>query len=252
MTFADRLSLLFMKDLLATPRGRAHLLSQCADAESSGEGRVFEELLKREDDRELKRLVSRHQEDEVRHAELLGIRCEAQGVGHPAVPEHLKMINRLDEALGGFFSQKLESHEDVMRAYLVLQVIEERAITQFGLFEQAVRPYDPQTAAVFQEISRDEERHLKYCHAVAKKFAPSPEVHAKTLKEFRDVEAKVFARNTNANLDYVLGHGLLQISAPKKWAWKAVRALAGALDLGRPTPFHGAQLPAGNLSLATA
>jgi rubrerythrin len=176
MELGDRLTLAFMTQMFSQPRGRAHLLSMAADAEASGEGRVFEELLKRKDDAELSRLVVRHRDDEIRHAELLEARCKVNaaqaGEEIPKVPAHLRLIDRLDRALGGFFSRELATDEDVMRAYLVLQVIEERAITQFELYVAAMKDVDPETAATFAEIGKDEARHLRYCHAIARRYAP--------------------------------------------------------------------------------
>ena len=174
MNLGDRLTLTFMTQMFSHPRGRAHLLSMASDAEASGEGRVFEELLKRKDDHELAKLVVRHRDDEVRHAEILAVRCKenaiAAGIDVPQVPSHLKLIDRLDRALGGFFTQPLETREDVMRAYLVLQVIEERAITQFDLYVEAMREVDPVTSEIFAQIKEDEARHLRYCHAIAKRL----------------------------------------------------------------------------------
>lgn len=247
MHYADRLTLAFMTQLFSHPRGRVHLLSMASDAESSGEGRVFEELLKRKDDPELARLVVRHRDDEVRHAEVLAERARENaalaGIEVPKVPAELKLIDRLDRALGGFFSRELATDEDVMRAYLVLQVIEERAITQFDLYVEAMKGVDPKSAAAFAEISRDEARHLRYCHAIARRYAPSPEVHAKQLQHIRAVEARVFAENSNDNLAFALEQNLLPVAWPAKLAWRAVGAATRALKVSRWT--HYAHLPPG-------
>lgn len=247
MDLSNRLTLTFMKQLFSTPRGRAHLLSMASDAEASGEGRVFEELLKRSDDAELARLVVRHRDDEVRHAEVLAERCAHNaalaGVDIPPVPSHLKLIDRLDRALGGFFDRPLETREDVMRAYLVLQVVEERAITQFELYVEAMREVDPVTAKTFEQIGADEERHLKYCHAVARRYAPSEEVHARELAHIREVEARVFADNSTDNLFYALENDLLPVAAPLKLLWSALGTVNGWLKLSRPTAYNG--LPPG-------
>ena len=88
------------------------------------------------------------------------------------MPNELKLIDRLDRAVGGFFAQPIRDRRDVMQAYLMLQVIEERALTQFALFEVAFRGSDDETADVIAGIARDEERHLKYCHAIARRYAP--------------------------------------------------------------------------------
>lgn len=247
MEFGDRLTLAFMTQMFSHPKGRAHLLSMASDAESSGEGRVFEELLKRKGDSELQRLVVRHRDDEIRHAELLAERCRenaAQFGGEiPKVPAHLRLIDRLDRALGGFFSRELRTDEDVMRAYLVLQVIEERAITQFDMYVKAMEQVDPKSAQTFREIGQDEARHLRYCHAIAKRYAPSAEVHAKELMHIRAVEARVFAENSNDNLYFALEHDLLPVSWPVRLGWRAIGAVARAMRVSRWTSY--AQLPPG-------
>ena len=50
MTLRDRLSMAFMKRVIATPEGRAHLLRELADAEGNGENGFFEEVLAKVDD----------------------------------------------------------------------------------------------------------------------------------------------------------------------------------------------------------
>jgi hypothetical protein len=238
MNLTDRLTLMFMKQLLKTPRGRAHFLTQVAEAENNDEGKVFAALKERaKSDPQLEKLVARHAADEERHAELLGARADATGLPRPVIPESLKLLHRLDEALGGFFHQPIQSDEDVMRMYLLLQVIEERAVTQFPLFKAGFVEHDPESARVFDQIEQDEERHLKYCQAIARRYAPSEAVHDETLQRFRAVEAKVFAQNSNRNLFHALRHGLLEVAWPIRAAWWVVGWVAQAIDPSRPTPF---------------
>jgi hypothetical protein len=242
MTLTDSLTLMFMKDLFSTPKGRVHFLTQVADAENNDEGAIFEALKRRSDDPQLQRLVQRHAADEERHARVLLERADAQGEPRPVIPEDLKLLHRLDEALGGFFTRPLETNEDVMRMYLLLQVIEERAVTQFAMFQDGLREVDPGSADVFDVIEEDEERHLRYCHAIARKYAPSEKVHDETLAHFREVEAKVFAQNSTRNLFHALKTGLLDVSAPKRAFWWSVGMLSRALDPSKPTPFAGVAL----------
>jgi rubrerythrin len=242
MTFLDELTLTFMKQLLSTPKGRVHFLAQVADAEHNDEGAVFEALKARASDPQLQKMVARHAADEERHARLLLERADAQGLPRPVVPEQLKLLHHLDAALGGFFSRPLETDEDVMRMYLLLQVIEERAITQFAMFREALREHDPKSAEVFEVIEEDEGRHLKYCHAIAGRYAPSQQVHDETLAHFRKVEAKVFAQNSTRNLFHALDNGLLPVGAPAKAAWWMVGKISRLLDPSKPTHFANAAL----------
>jgi rubrerythrin len=243
MNFTDRLTLSFMKDLFATPKGRVHFLAQVADAENNDEGAIFEALKKRASDPQLQKMVARHAADEERHARILTERAKAQGLPIPQIDEDLKLLHQLDKALGGFFFKPIETDEDVMRMYLLLQVIEERAITQFAMFQEGLREVDPESADVFETIEADEERHLKYCHAIARRYAPSDKVHDETLAYFRKVEAKVFAQNSNRNLFNALNKGLLDVSAPKKAAWWLVGTLSRFIDPSKPTDFGTALEP---------
>ncbi|MBK7859398.1 MAG: ferritin-like domain-containing protein [Archangiaceae bacterium] len=238
MTLVERLTVMFLKKLMQRPEGRAHFLAQVADAENNDEGQVFAALKERaKSDPELHRLVARHAADEERHAELLNARALATGVPRPQVPDSLKILHRLDEALGGFFRQPIQSDEDVMRMYLLLQVIEERAVTQFPMFKVALAPVDPESARVFEQIEADEERHLKYCQAIARRYAPSEAVHEQTLQHFRKVEWKVFAQNSNRNLKHVLDHGLVPLTLLERAAWRVVSSISTVLDPSRPTAF---------------
>ena len=203
MDLRDRLTLSFARRLISTKEGRAHLLNQLADAESNGENQVFEHVLAHVDDPRLRKMIEKHQADELRHAELFRAAVARTGVVPGPVPAHLKLIDRLDKAVGGFFAQPIEGPRGVMEAYLMLQVVEERACAQFAVFERAFREAgDGETADVFAEIARDEERHLKYCHAISKRYAPDEVTRQVTLEKFRTLEAECFAENSRANMDY--------------------------------------------------
>jgi rubrerythrin len=238
MTLVDRLTVKFLAQMTKTPQGRVHFLNQVADAENNDEGKVFEALKERAKvDPELSRMVQRHAADEERHGTILRERALATGVPLPTVPDSLKLLHRLDEALGGFFFAPLSSDDDVMRMYLLLQVIEERAVTQMPIFIEGLKETDPESARVFEQIISDEERHLKYCQAVARRYAPSVEVHEETLQHFRRVEAKVFAQNSQRNMRYALDNGFLAIGFFERLAWRAIGLVAALLDPSRPTPF---------------
>lgn len=240
----ERLRLRYMERLVANPRGRAFLLKQVAEAEDSDETRVFEHLEAHVDDPELRRMIRRHAEDEQRHARLLFECLDRLGIEVGEIPPELSLLHRLDAALGGFFAKPVRGPREVMEAYLVLQVIEERATTRFPMFERLLRPYDPETADVFVAVARDEERHLRYCHAISRRYAPDPDTHRRTLERFRSVEARVFAANSRANLLHTLDHGLVQMGRPEQAFWRAFARLTALLpgDQDR-TPYWG-QTPA--------
>jgi rubrerythrin len=226
MNLRERLTVRFTDRVITSPEGRAHLLNQCADAEGNGENGFFDHMLAHVDDPALHKLIAKHREDELRHEQLFLAARDRTGIDPGPVPAELKLIDRLDRAVGGFFAQPIRDRRDLMQAYLMLQVIEERALTQFALFELAFAGVDPKTAEVIGEIAADEERHLKYCHAIARRYAPDERTHDDTLAELRQLEARAFAENGRANMQYLFDRGFVAVNPVEKWFWKAVNGLS--------------------------
>jgi rubrerythrin len=239
MTLQQRLTVRFLTHLVATPAGRAHVLHQAAEAESNGETQLFDRLQEHVDDPELGRLVKRHAEDEVRHAELFRACVARTGVTPPPVPPELRVIDRLDAALGGVFQRPIRERRDVMNAYLLLQVLEERAVTQFGVMEPVFRAVDPETADVFAQIASDEQRHLRYCHAIARRYSPDVPTQAEALSRFRAIEAKVYAGVTGENVRHTLARGLITPSPLEHAGWLALDKLGRLVGREQRTPFWG-------------
>src|SRR5450432_3421951 len=102
------IQLAFTRRLCSTPEGRAHVLAQVADAESSGEGQIFDRALARVDDPELQKLIQKHRADEVRHEELLRERLARTGINVSTPPE-LRIIDRLDHEVGGLLERPITS-----------------------------------------------------------------------------------------------------------------------------------------------
>jgi demethoxyubiquinone hydroxylase (CLK1/Coq7/Cat5 family) len=248
MDLRERMSRAFLKRLVARPEGRAHLLRELADAEGNGENGFFEELLAQVDDPSLRRLVHKHQADEVRHQQLF-LACAARtGVAPEPVPDDVKYVERL-WASTGFGEGKINGARGVMEAYLLLQAIEERSVTQFAILEQVLRPVDAQTADVLVQIRRDEERHIKYCQAIARRYAPDEASRVATLRRMRELEAQCFADNGAANMRYVFARGWFAGGPLVRWLFSTVQRLGGA----RPplTGFADAE-PAPRLEPAVA
>jgi rubrerythrin len=225
--------------ILRHPRGRSFFLAQAADAEGSDEGRIFDELLTHIDDPELGRLVKRHQADEARHAELFATAAAAQGVALKPIPDELKLLERMDRKLGGFFDQFHRGQRSVMEVYLLLQVIEERALTQFRTMEPVLRKYDPASADIVKEVIADEERHLKYCRAVARRYAPSDAGLTRVLNEMRELEAISFGEHMRANLRYSLANQLVQAGPGLKLIFRLLLHMGERRHVKVFTPFHG-------------
>ncbi len=237
MPLADRVGLNFMRHLVSTAAGRAHLLTLVADSERNDEGRIFA-ALEKYDDPWLARVVTRHRDDEARHAALLEARITANGAGRPQLPASLDMLGQLDQALDGLMSHPISTRDDVMRAYLLLQVLEERAVSQLPLFVEAFAEVDPETSAVFAQLLCDERRHLGYCHAIALRYAPSLNAHDQTLTHFRRVEARVFARGTMTNLSWVLDCGLLAVAGMAGAGWQVLAQVGSVVSLPRSSGFE--------------
>ena len=260
MNLRDRLSLSFTSHLVSTPIGRAHVLNQIALAEGNGEARLFDGVLAYVDDPKLATMVKKHRDDEIRHEQLFLARLRATGVDPGPVPADLRMMDRLDRALGGMLDRNVTDARGVMDAYLVLQVVEERALHQFEMLVDAFRPFDPETADTFVEVFRDEQRHLRYCQAISRRYAPSEQARTERLDALRDLEAKVFHTGNLANMHYALEHGMIR-GPVRRAAWSmlgeltALRSplpytkLAGAHDI---TPFLGADLASSHATAAAA
>jgi rubrerythrin len=230
MNLRERLSLRFIDRVITSDEGRAHLLNQCADAEGNGENGFFEHILAHVDDPALQKMIGKHRDDELRHEQLFLAARDKTGIDPGPVPADLKLIDRLDRAVGGFFAQPVRDRRDVMQAYLMLQVIEERALTQFALFERAFRGIDDETADMIDGIARDEERHLKYCHAIARRYAPDAATQQATLDELRQLEARCFAENGRANMQHLFDRGHVAVNPVEKLFWQAVNGLSARAE----------------------
>jgi hypothetical protein len=206
----------FYRDLLCTPKGRAYVLTQMGTAESTDEGAVFDRLLARVADEDLRRMIRKHAEDEERHASMFFDRAAAQGIGEVAPPDGTRVLELLDAKLN-IFSRELERDEQVLDAYLVLQVIEERAIEQFSMIEPVMREYDPASADVLAAIGQDEVRHLKYCRAITKRYAVTEAARKMRLAELRTAEATAFQSHQFANMDHLLRNDYLPSASRTFW-----------------------------------
>ncbi len=248
MTIRDRLSMAFMKRVIATPEGRNHILRELADAEGNGENGFFETILAKVDDANLRQVIQKHKADELRHEQMFLECAERTGIAAEPLPDSVKYVERIFQTVG-FYEKPIETHEDIMRAYLLLQAVEERSVVQFKLMEQVFREAgDVITAQVFVAIGKDEERHIKYCQAVAKRYAPDAAMHKKALVEMRELEARAFSDNGRANMDYTFSRNWFDGGAVTKWFFRTLTSLnRDSLPL---TPF--AQEPAPRLAPVAA
>jgi hypothetical protein len=190
-------------------------------------------------------MIEKHRADEQRHEALFRARADALGLPRPEVPAELRMLDRLGEATDHFLERPITDGRGVMEAYLLLQVIEERAVAQFQLFEPLFREIDPATADVFAEVARDEQRHLRYCHAIARRYAPDEETRAATLERFRRIEAEAFATHSVRAMRHALANDWYGGGVLQQLAWRIVAALQ---PLTRPLTAIEITRPAGGAS----
>src|SRR5207302_6781887 len=87
--------------------------------------------------------------------------------------------------------------------------------------------YDPESAAVIDRITRDEERHVKYAIAISKRYAPDESTRAAVLARYRAAEARAFQEHTSALLAHAVRERLLDARAPERVFWRAIAALGG-------------------------
>jgi rubrerythrin len=215
----------YIEGILRARRGRAFFLNLLADAEIEDEGMVFEELLSRVDDAELKKMVKIHHEDEKRHNKML-LACVEKNGGAPPVPEELRIAHRVDAELGGFADAFTGGRRGVMEAYVLLLVLEERAVKQFPYVVEVLRRHDPESATVLERVLRDEERHVLYARAISRRYAPDAETLAETTARFRAAEERAFAGHIGALTRYTLDHGLVDLRLPERLFWRALVRLS--------------------------
>ena len=112
------------------------------------------------DDPKLRTIVRRHRTDEERHARLFRGCLERLGPGEAAGPrrdaDHPPDRGRIRPAT----ERALRTADDALGAYALLFAIEERGVEQFPLIADAFRAVDPETAAVYEQVARDERGHL--------------------------------------------------------------------------------------------
>lgn len=231
----DALNHRFLTQLLSTPGGRASLLAQLAEAEGGdgGELDIFEHILDVIDDDEVKKLVRVHKEDEERHERLFADASRAQEGRVIVMAKEAQLLRRLD-AHTGFFTRPIVDRGGVVEAYLLLLVIEERAIKQFGKMRRAfVDVGHFEIATLLDVVAKDEERHLRYCEAISKRYAASEPERQRRLAELRALEERCFEEVQALNLQTYVESGLMD-----RGAWRFLwRGLAGVTkDRVAPLP----------------
>jgi hypothetical protein len=217
----------FLDRLAVSPRGRAYLLQFLVGAEEADEIGVFDQLVARIDDPQLNKLAAKHRADEERHAAVFKTCVARQGVDIASLPVAPSVIAFIDEELHGFAARFVAGKRSVMEAYVLLQVIEERAVAQYPWFADALEPYDPTSAAVVREVACDEVNHIKYAKAISKRYAPNQYTLDATLRQFRAAEQRALDRHGRAFLASAVDARLLDVTRAEQLGWRVLVALGG-------------------------
>jgi rubrerythrin len=216
----------FLDKLVATPRGRAFMLNFLRSTEESDEGGVFDALVTRVEDQELQKLVRVHRADEDRHAEIF--RKAVLRVGGACVPveAELRVVERVDGLLGGWAESFLARTLGVMEMYVLLLVVEERAVREWPAIAAALRKVDPESAADLERVIADERRHVKYARAISRRYAPDEATLERTIRRVRAAEKRAFALHTKAFTRIVLDRDLLAVGRLERIFWKGMALAA--------------------------
>lgn len=233
----------FFDRLVRTPEGRAHVLNLIVNAEEGDEHGVFERLQDIVEDPRARKAIARHQADEQRHAQLYRDCLQRNGVIPRPIPEHLMVIRRVAATAGGSFAEGqaagnaggLATREDIMNTYALLLAIEARGVQQFPLIGAAFRRLgDHATADTFDRVTRDEARHVRYCHAIGRMHAVDDRAWARAVRSHKLIEAQAFRQAGLAGVAYAIEHGYLWGGSA---AARAFARLLNRLDpLLRSTP----------------
>jgi rubrerythrin len=234
----------FLTQLLSTPKGRATLLMQLAEAEGGdgGELDIFQHLLAVLEDDEAKKLARAHKEDEERHEQLFAAAARKEGAEPVRHPKESQLLRRLD-AHTGFFSKPITQRDGVVEAYLLLLVIEERALRQFALMKKAFAAVGAHDIAVlFDEVAADEERHLRYCEAISRRYSTDEVQRQARLAELRALEARCFEEVQIMNGKTLIQAGLLEQRGAWGMLWRGLARVADArvrpLPMAQPVAAH--------------
>jgi hypothetical protein len=232
----DFLASRFFDRLAASERGRVYILHLLLGAEEGDEAGVFDHLVARIDIPELNELARKHRDDETRHARLFRECLARQAISAETVRQAPRVVQFIDRELGGFQKSFVADRHSVLEAYLLLQVIEERAVERYPEISRAMAPYDPVSAEVIAEVAQDEVRHVKYAKAISKRYAPDEQTLATALERFRKAEARAFVEHGRAFAARAVADDLLAVGRLERLGWKLLTALPP------PAPSPHAQL----------
>src|SRR6185436_14033400 len=155
--------------LAQTPGGQQLLLNMAIAGEEDEESLIYSQVNQHIDDAELKNLSLRHHDDEMRHAKLFRACLDRLGLDCIELPDELRILRGVHRT--GEYFNGVQSDDDIVNAYAMLFVIQQRGIEDYALTANAFDPVDPQTAEVYRSIINDERHHLNVCTTIGTRYA---------------------------------------------------------------------------------
>ena len=67
---------------------------------------------------------------------------------------------------------------------------------------------------------------MKYCHAIARRYAPDAATQRRRWRSCAQLEARCFADNGRANMEWLFDRGWVSVNPVEKWFWQAVNGLS--------------------------
>jgi rubrerythrin len=221
----------FLRRLVSTAAGRAHVLNLMVHAEEGDEAGVFDRLQELVDDPRMRKTIARHQADEREHARLYRACLARNGVEPGSLPPTLLIIRRVARVAEGGFArgaqtgsaENLRTREDIMDTYALLLAIEERGVQQFPIIGEHFRRIgDHETADTFDRVAKDELRHTKYCQAIGRRYAPDERTWREAVEKHRAIEDRAFKQAGLAGIAHAIESGLV-------WDGRLARRIAALL-----------------------
>jgi hypothetical protein len=143
------------------------------------------------------------------------------------LPKNAHLLRRIDERVG-FFTKPVVDRQGVVEAYMLLLVIEERAMKQFARWERAFAAVgDHETSRMIGEIRKDEERHLKYCEAITRRYSEDEAARQARLAYYRALEAECYEEVQALNLRALVANGFVGKTWWTKALWRTLADVAG-------------------------
>jgi hypothetical protein len=87
---------------------------------------------------------------------------------------------------------------------------------------------------VFREVGTDEERHLRYCRAVGRRYSGSDEAFEREVGRLRLFEAEVYGAQSRGFVRHMMDRGMLELAAPWDLLLRTVIGIADRLRMGAP------------------